>query len=244
MIKIIQIGKTVQNRPIFMRRVGTSKPNLLIIASVHAREHITTDLMNAIVDAYDGGGSFDYVPMLNADGVLKAKYGGDTLWKANANGVDLNVNFDADWGMGKSNTRTAGSENYIGEYPHSEPEAKAIVNLLKMNDYSLVVCYHSKGEEIYYGFADNFGHVEEASGFAAFLGYELKTSAGSAGGIKDFYCKNYKGLGLTVEVGEDRFDHPYPVSELPNLIKKHTGTIELLIEAGDRIARKIHGGGD
>ena len=62
---------------------------------------------------------------------LFALNGGDkdfSLWKANARGVDLNVNFAASWGKGKRNLRVAGAENYIGEKPFSEPETLTLKN--------------------------------------------------------------------------------------------------------------------
>lgn len=246
-----------------MVRIGCGKPKVLIVASVHAREHITTTLLNELLARYDGKTAIDYIPVLNIDGVLLAtnglsivkdeklrlrllEYNGGSedfsLWKANILGVDINVNFDADWGEGEQNVTAPGPENYIGIAPNSETETRLIVETLK-NDYPVVAAYHSKGEVIYWGYEHNFRHYHYAKKFADFLGYELTRSEGSAGGLKDYYALNYRGLGITVEVGEDRFSHPYPESELPNLLKKHTGSIELLCKMGEEIA-KLHGEGD
>ncbi|HOO22657.1 MAG TPA: M14 family zinc carboxypeptidase [Clostridia bacterium] len=246
-----------------MVRIGCGKPKVLIVASVHAREHITTTLLNELLARYDGKTAIDYIPVLNIDGVLLATNGSSivkdeklrlrlleynggsedfSLWKANILGVDINVNFDADWGEGEQNVTAPGPENYIGIAPNSETETRLIVETLK-NDYPVVAAYHSKGEVIYWGYEHNFRHYHYAKKFADFLGYELTRSEGSAGGLKDYYALNYRGLGITVEVGEDRFSHPYPESELPNLLKKHTGSIELLCKMGEEIA-KLHGEGD
>lgn len=246
-----------------MVRIGCGKPKVLIVASVHAREHITTTLLNELLARYDGETAIDYIPVLNIDGVLLATNGSSivkdeklrlrlleynggsedfSLWKANILGVDINVNFDADWGEGEQNVTAPGPENYIGIAPNSETETRLIVETLK-NDYPVVAAYHSKGEVIYWGYEHNFRHYHYAKKFADFLGYELTRSEGSAGGLKDYYALNYRGLGITVEVGEDRFPHPYPESELPNLLKKHTGSIELLCKMGEEIA-KLHGEGD
>ncbi len=246
-----------------MVRIGCGKPKVLIVASVHAREHITTTLLNELLARYDGKTAIDYIPVLNIDGVLLATNGSSivkdeklrlrlleynggsedfSLWKANILGVDINVNFNADWGEGEQNVTAPGPENYIGIAPNSETETRLIVETLK-NDYPVVAAYHSKGEVIYWGYEHNFRHYHYAKKFADFLGYELTRSEGSAGGLKDYYALNYRGLGITVEVGEDRFSHPYPESELPNLLKKHTGSIELLCKMGEEIA-KLHGEGD
>ena len=51
-----------------------------------------------------------------------------SLWKANARGVDINVNFDADWGEGRYNLTYPSSANYIGKDANSEEETRAIVD--------------------------------------------------------------------------------------------------------------------
>jgi len=131
-----------------------------------------------------------------------------SLWKANIHAVDLNVNFDADFGKGKSNVRYPAPENYIGPYPFSEPESRAIGDFTCKIQPKAVVAYHTKGEEIYYGYRGIRQYPEEAIKFADILGYPLIDSAGSAGGYKDWYTMNFDGLGLTVEIGNDTLTHP------------------------------------
>ncbi len=256
------IGSTVLGYGIPLIHIGKDTPRTLIIGSVHAREYITTLMLNEVVKQTDNC-SFDYIPMLNIDGVLLSinginlivdeekkknlfKYNNYkmdfSLWKANANGVDLNVNFDADWGEGKYNITYPASENYIGKTPASEPETKAVVNLLKKNNYTMVACYHSKGEVIYWGFESNFRYYKEAKAIADQLNYPLMRSDGSAGGIKDYYCTKYNGLGITVEIGKDDLLHPYPLKELPNLVNQHKDSLKLICQTGGKIAREIYGG--
>jgi len=145
---------------------NSPRANVLMVGGVHGREHITVDLLIALLPTilrYP----IDVVPMLNPDGTVLAKDGicglnlspeeekrlieinGNshdfTLWKSNGKGVDINVNFDADWGKGVGNRLKPGSESYIGEAPESESETKCMANLLRERRYSLVVAYHSKG---------------------------------------------------------------------------------------------------
>jgi g-D-glutamyl-meso-diaminopimelate peptidase len=251
------IATTPLGYKIPMVHIGKGKAKTLIVGSIHARENITTLLLNALISDYKLDIPIDYVPMLNIDGVLLATNGLSIIkdenlkrqlihqnngsenfsqWKANINGVDLNVNFDADWGEGQQNITYPSSQNYIGIAPHSEVETLAIVELLK-NNYSLVLSYHSKGEVIYWGYEYNFQHYTFARKFAQFLNYELTRSEGSCGGLKDYYALNYKGLGLTVEVGENKYPHPYPLEQLDTLIKRHSGSIELLAKTGEDIER-------
>lgn len=255
------IGKTYLGRNIPLVKIGKNA-KVLLIASVHAREHITSTLLNALVSEKSeiDGCNFDYLPYANLDGVLLAKYGLDTvkdenarkqllninkgsedfsLWKANARGVDINVNFDADWGEGRYNLTYPSSANYIGKDANSEEETRAIVELLKRN-YALIVCYHSLGEEVYWGYESNFRHYEEAKEYADYVGYKLRRIEDSTGGIKDYYSLNYSGLGLTVEIGEEKYGHPYPEDKLDLLINKHKGSIRLLCKLGERISGRIN----
>lgn len=253
------IGKTHLGYEIPLVHLGKGKSKVLIVSSIHAREHITYDLTKLLASKYNTSyGPIDYIPILNIDGVLLAKNGLDfiddvslkkslisqngsnpdfSLWKANIKGVDLNVNFDADWGEGEQNITYPYKENYIGESANSEPETKAIINLLAKNDYSLVICYHSKGEIIYWGYEYNFRHYKQAKAIADELGYPLKRSINSCGGLKDFYALYYKGLGITIEIGNDKFSHPYPIEELPNLYKQHSNSWHLYAEIGEEIAK-------
>ncbi len=253
--KVSFIGTTTLGYKIPLVRIGQGQPKALIVASVHAREYITTILLNNLLASYRKKIAIDYVPMLNIDGVLLATNGLSivkddclkdkllklnggsydfSLWKADINGVDINVNFDADWGKGAQNITYPAPENFIGNAPESQLETKSIVKVLE-NNYPLVAAYHSKGEVVYWGYGDNYNHYLYAKKYADFVGYELTKSHGSVGGLKDYYALKYQGLGITIEVGEDRFSHPYPLSELDNLIKKHTGSIELLAQMGEEI---------
>ncbi|MFR1983948.1 MAG: M14 family zinc carboxypeptidase [Christensenellaceae bacterium] len=117
-----------------------------------------------------GAGSVWIVPLMNPDGALLSQCGlssvadgaarerllringGEdfSLWKANGAGVDLNVNFDADWGEGKRNVRAAASENYIGPEPFSEPETRALKAFTEEIRPDYTLSYHTKGGEIYW----------------------------------------------------------------------------------------------
>lgn len=264
--RISYVGITQLGFPIPMVTKGNreSENRILLVGGVHAREYITSYLLTELMADYNGQSRIDCIPVLNIDGVFLCRLGEKlfpkgsrvykelkylngnsedfSLWKANIRGVDINVNFDADWGTGKQNTKTAGSENYIGMYPESENETKTVVELLYKNDYNMVVAYHSKGEEIFYGYGEDKSYFEESKKIADYLGYELKTSENSAGGLKDYVVKQMKKYAITIEVGEDRFNHPYPLEELSNLYQKHVGSLELFCDIGERIAGKTHAG--
>ncbi|HCG36359.1 MAG TPA: hypothetical protein DER23_08455, partial [Clostridiales bacterium] len=77
------------------------------------------------------------------------------VWKANADGVDLNRNFDADWytlndGVGKPSYR-----NYKGPYPASEPETQALIRYTYLYPFEATLSYHSYGSEIYWEYGND-----------------------------------------------------------------------------------------
>lgn len=259
--RVTYAGKSLYGNPIPMIRLG--KPGAgaaLIVGTVHAREHITGRLLSELAARYSGEYPLDVIPYLNPDGAILATEGltafalknaerlrllrlngGSTdfsLWKANLRGVDLNVNFDAGWGTGAKNVRVPGSENYIGPHPFSEPETRLIRSLLGSGRYSLAVAYHSKGEEVYWGFGRNEDYREEAEEIAALLGYELKRTPDSAGGLKDYWIQETGLAAFTVEVGKDSFPHPYPESELDTLVNTHIGAFDLYAEIAERVWKR------
>ncbi|MDR2090723.1 MAG: hypothetical protein LBP62_03620 [Clostridiales bacterium] len=126
-----------------------------------------------------------------------------SLWKANVNAVDLNVNFDADWGTGIKNARYPAPENYIGPFPESEPETKALINITKEHDFSCVLCYHCKGEVIYYGYKNSTPSPALAAEISKATGYPLAESVGSAGGYKDWFTERFGKPAFTIEVGNE-----------------------------------------
>lgn len=256
--KVGYFGKSLYGHPLAVASLGKRAPGgVLIVGAIHAREHITAKLLSALAAEYTGDYPIDVVPCLNPDGVILATEGpeafslkaadrlkllrindgsGDfSLWKANLRGVDLNTNFDAKWGQGEKNVRKPAPENYIGPAPGSEPETAAAMRLMSEGKYALVVAYHSKGEEVYWGFDDYKEYYDEARSVAAALGYALKRTPNSTGGLKDYWIDKYRLPGLTVEVGEDKYPHPYPEERLPELIIRHRGIFDLYAE----IAKKV-----
>ena len=120
-------GFSEEGRPLVYFLAGKGAPVLLAQYAMHAREYVTAYVALEEIkylSERDIEGSVYVLPLVNPDGVRIALTR-DKLWKANAKGVDLNVNFDARWGTGAQNKRTAGASDYIGEYPFSAAESAA-----------------------------------------------------------------------------------------------------------------------
>ena len=229
--KKIVIGRSLLGHPILCYGVITSPyPKAIIQGSIHAREYITGYLtLKLMLDFYKNGknGSVYFIPVLNPDGVMIALKK-DKLYKANARGVDLNVNFDARWSTGIENVRQRASANYIGEKPFSEPETKAIRDFTLKIKPNYTISYHSKGQEIYYEFfqediSRDFAFARE---IALLTGYQIKKTPNSAGGYKDWCIQQLKIPSLTIEVGDDRLKHPITKKHLTKIYKQNKGVIK------------------
>lgn len=126
-------------------------------------------------------------------------------WKANARGVDLNLNFDALWeeiGAG-----IPSSNGFRGVTPASEPETQAMVNLYNNPAYpwAAALHYHSMGNVIYWDIRGN--KVQAQSRDLAQLmsnvtgGYRILPSTGG-GGYKDWIqLSEHPVPSVTLETG-------------------------------------------
>lgn len=213
------IGYSFRGREIFAFHVGNSVGKQFIaVYAVHGREWITARLaLKHIKKGLKSGGGW-VVPLVNPDGAIRSQTT-DPLWKANYRGVDINCNFDADWGGGRLNTRTRGSENCIGDSPFSEPETAAVRNFtLKIKPY-VTLSFHTKGEEIYYEF-NGSGDIRGAQILAKATGYTARKIYGSCGGYKDWCIQKLHIPAYTVECGSDSLSHP--IKKLHKLKKCYT----------------------
>ncbi len=180
-------------------------------------------------------GSILLVPMVNPDGVeivlrgikgipnhvllKKANVNSKdfTRWKTNARGVNLNIQFRADWDRAISLNQPH-YEKYKGPRPESEPESRALANLVRKEKPAAVISYHSSGEVIYWQYGQ-FGKLlnrdfELAKGIGHLTGYRLakEPRIESHGGFKDWFIKKYRRPGFTVEIGKPIADRPLPLS--------------------------------
>ena len=132
--------------------------------------------------------------------------------KANAAGVDLNRNFDAEWE--ELDLRKQPSfEKYKGTAPESEPETGLIAEQIRNNDYEFYISYHTSGQVIYYDVPGNTRltrsqSINRATWFRQMTGYTpvSEVSAVSAdnldlGGATDWAMSKMKIPGVCLEIG-------------------------------------------
>ena len=245
------IGKTKFNRKIFAveRIVDRSFPTAIFIASIHARENIATDLIFEMLDKnlFNSISRFNlsFIVMANPDGVdLQSGRLSDfpknmqekliimnngssdfSMWKANANGVDLNNNFDANWGTNEHSLVPA-SHGFVGCNPMSERETKAIAKYTEKHKPFITISYHSKGEEIYFNFFQEGWRLKRdeliAQKFASSTGYKIvNVEKSSSGGYKDWCVQKLKIPALTIELGDDNLSHPIGKENLREIFDKN-----------------------
>jgi len=145
-------------------------------------------------------------------------------WQANNKGVDLNHNYNAGWEEYQQVQRELGitgpaPSKYSGPSPESEPESKTVADFTRRINPRLVLAYHSQGEVIYWNFMNMATEEARRIGemFEGVSGYILEETYGTSSytGYKDWFIKEYRRPGYTIEVGKG--ENPLPISEFPEI---------------------------
>ena len=155
-------------------------------------------------------------------------------WKANLNGVDLNLQFPAGWENAKEIKYAQGftrpsPRDFVGYGPLTEPEALAIYNFTLSHDFRLVIAYHTQGQEIYWQFQDFNPPNSLAIGeqLADSSGYTLSETPynSSFAGYKDWFIQTYNRPGYTIEAGIG--ENPLPLSQFDEIYQDNLGILVL-----------------
>lgn len=243
------IGHSVLGKEIVELHIGSGSQCVHYNASFHGNEWITTlAVMRFLYEYalhYEAGRtaadvSLSLVPMVNPDGVdlvlegssaaqsyeaivLAINNGSDDFsrWKANIRGVDLNKQFPAGWEIEASRKpKQPHYRDYPGAEPLTEPEAEAMVQLMKRNAFVTMHAVHTQGEEIYWGF--NSHEPEESKEivhlYAEESGYEAVCDIDNYAGFKDWYLQEFHKPAFTLELGHGV--NPLPLSQLEEIYSK------------------------
>ena len=153
-------------------------------------------------------------------------------WKANFNGVDLNLQFPAGWQEAKRIKfeqwfNKPAPRDFVGEGPLIEPEALALYNFTLSHNFLFTISYHTQGKEIYW----NFQNINPPGGyllgqqFARISGYSLENVPynSSFAGYKDWFIQNYNRPSYTIEAGEGI--NPLQISKFDEIYTKNEGIL-------------------
>lgn len=161
------IGTSVEGRAIESYTFGQGSTTLLFVGGMHGGyEWNSVLLAYAIIDdllaeniKIPDGLSVEIIPSLNPDGIYKVagKEGRfvatdvrkDTKngeGRFNANGVDLNRNFDCKW---QPNSTWRSQKVSAGTSAFSEPEAQALKKFVEVKNPSAVIFWHSQANAVY-----------------------------------------------------------------------------------------------
>ncbi len=227
--EVFSIGESECGNPVLCVHKGRRDgAQIVVTAAIHARECYTALVVIGQASAFAGrGGGAYFIPLVNPDGALFFERGETfgreflkrnrdmrRVWKANADGVDLNTNFDANWGSGAQNVRIAGASDYIGGCPLCAKESAALAEFTEKVKPQATVSYHCMGGELYWEFFQNAEarcrDERIAEAVAARIGVKkIDGDLHSAGGYKDFCIQKLGIPALTIELIRSG-SHPFP----------------------------------
>ena len=163
-------------------------------------------------------------------------------WKANLNGVDLNLQYPAGWMIARELKFSQGFDrpaprDYVGRAPLNQKESRALADYTEEVDPDLVLAYHTQGKVIYWQFRDYQVPGAKLLGeeFARLSGYTLADVPyeSSFAGYKDWFIQKFRRPGYTIEAGQgqnplsiEQFDEIYQ-DNLPILVTGAMGLEEL-----------------
>lgn len=173
------VGRSVEDRPIAYTVLGGGHDVVLILATIHGDESAGTPIVHRVGEYLKenrqllSGRKVVLVPQVNPDGFIHNRRG-------NARGVDLNRNFAAD---NRVNNRTNGM------FAFSEPESRAIEELIREHNPDRIIVFHEALSCIDYD-GPGFSLAMHMGNYCGLRVSKLGARPGSLG--------SYAGVGLGI----------------------------------------------
>jgi len=174
-VQLEEIGRSFEGRPLLLMKICHTgkcgnKPVYWIDAGIHAREWIGPAVLAYFTEKLVSDKPkykrlrrmYDWyvLTIVNPDGYQET-WAGEKEWRKNRNnvskrmcgeeyGTDLNRNFGYFWSDNRLSVTDPCSGNYHGDSAFSEPETRAIRDVLwkRKGDVKVFCSIHSKGEKI------------------------------------------------------------------------------------------------
>lgn len=218
-----EIGRSVEGRPITVRRLGRGRTDVIVVGGIHGGYEANSILLTReLYDHYARNPdqipeeiTLHFIENMNPDGLHRVTGGvpveefdfrtADIVpGRFNANGVDLNRNWDGDW-QPTSYWRTRVVD--AGSAPFSEPETQAVRDYFETVEPAVSVFYQSAADGLWYSGADADWRPSRllAEIYAEASGYRLPQPDGGPvdyeiTGSSDDYFYRVRHRNLTVEL--------------------------------------------
>ena len=180
-IRYVELGKSVRGRTILASVYGNGAKRVIVLAGIHGDEQSSAVVAKALGatlgrEPMRSGPTIIIVSEVNPDGLVDAT-------RVNASGVDINRNFpSSSWRSEYPDTN-----HYPGSEPASEPETRAIMNLMRRYPPDLLITLHAAlGCMNWDGpGADTASMMASINGYplCQSLGYETPGSLGTLAGL-------------------------------------------------------------
>jgi g-D-glutamyl-meso-diaminopimelate peptidase len=213
------------------RIFSTSAAEILDYASLYIVPAVNPDGIDLVTGALSHGEFFNNARRI---GETYPQFSFPEGWKANIQGVDLNLQFPAQWEKAKEIKFSQGivspsPADFVGSAPLTAPEARAMYDYTLSIDPALVLAYHTQGQVIYWKY-DDFepeNSRDIAASFAAVSGYVAEETPYASGfaGYKDWFIESFNRPGYTIEAGLGV--NPLPLSQFDEIYSRNLGILTL-----------------
>lgn len=212
-------GRVLENVAIHV--IPMANPDGVSISQLGMRGCLTAETRQRVLEIGAMDGTLDWNSYLRR-------------WKSNAQGVDLNRNFDASWEQYNDGLGRPGADRYKGTAIGCTPETAALIRLTESYPFDRTISYHTQGDVIYWYFGqsgkiwtdtERFARrVSEVTGYPMDANYENLDPAG----YKDWAIQK-KGIpSITIEVG--RGISPVPSDQFPAIWQANKGVWGTMLE--------------
>ncbi len=183
-VELREIGRSVEGRPLWALRIGERRDSankVAVLGCHHAREWMSVEVPFLLAEHLIDNSSTEPVrswlqqgevwvaPMVNPDGHEFTRTE-NRLWRKNRRrnrdgsiGVDPNRNYGYMWGSLNVNTssHTPRDDTYVGPRAFSEPEVRAVRDLVARQLVGGLLTYHSYSQLILYPWGYTTGAVPD-----------------------------------------------------------------------------------
>lgn len=208
---------------------GESAAEIFNYASIYIAPAVNPDGIDLVTGELDSGEYYENARRIAANYPFIPFPSG---WKANIQGIDLNLQYPAGWEQARENKFAQGfvspaPSDYVGTAPLVAPESRAMYDFTLSLSPRLILAYHTQGEVIYWKFLDYEprNSLAIAETFSAVSGYAVANTPFESGfaGYKDWFIQDFNRPGYTIEAGSGV--NPLPISDFNKIYSDNLGIL-------------------